>query len=68
MFLRSLIPGTSGGLYALIPAASGMYTVLSMFVYSGVTGKPMSAETGVIKSHVEQLLYEFSLSPEEAQR
>nr|WP_237725079.1 hypothetical protein [Deinococcus alpinitundrae] len=48
LFLRSLIPGTCGGLYVLIPAASGIYTMLSVFISCAVTGKPMRPETVAI--------------------
>ncbi|SMB93217.1 hypothetical protein [Deinococcus hopiensis] len=37
---RVLVPGTTGGLYTLVPGATGFYVILFMHAHSYFTGKP----------------------------
>lgn len=43
---RVIIPGTTGGVYTLIPGVIGFLTVLVLYVDSYRTGKPMPDVTG----------------------
>lgn len=43
---RIIVPGTTGGIYTLIPGALGFFVVLGVYVHSYATGKPMPDVTG----------------------
>lgn len=43
---RVVVPGTTGGIYTLIPGALGFFVVLGVYVHSYATGKPMPDVTG----------------------
>ena len=43
---RIIIPGSTGGLYTLIPGALGFFVVLALYVHSYFSGKEMPAVTG----------------------
>lgn len=45
---RVVIPGTTGGLYTLLPGALGFFTVLLLFVHAYFSGRQMPAVTGDI--------------------
>lgn len=45
---RVIIPGTTGGLYTLLPGALGFFTVLLLFVHAYFSGRQMPAVTGDI--------------------
>lgn len=43
---RVIIPGTTGGVYTLIPGALGFFTVLVLFVHAYFSGRQLPAVTG----------------------
>lgn len=43
---RVIVPGTTGGVYTLIPGALGFFVVVALFVHSYFSGKPMPGMTG----------------------
>lgn len=43
---RVIIPGTTGGLYTLVPGVSGFYLLLFLFAHSYFTGRPLPGAFG----------------------
>lgn len=43
---RIIVPGTTGGLYTLLPGALGFFVVLALFVHAYFTGRQLPAVTG----------------------
>ncbi|WP_027459253.1 hypothetical protein [Deinococcus murrayi] len=43
---RVMVPGTTGGVYTLLPGALGFFVVLALYVHSYATGRPMPGVTG----------------------
>lgn len=48
LFLRSLIPATSGGMFALYSAALGFLAVIVMYFHAGFTNQPMPDHTDAL--------------------
>lgn len=43
---RVIVPGTTGGLYTLVPGVRGFYVLLGLFAHSYFTGRPLPAVFG----------------------
>lgn len=43
---RVIVPGTTGGVYTLIPGALGFFIVVLLYVHSYFTGRDMPGVTG----------------------
>jgi hypothetical protein len=41
-----IVPGTTGGLFTLVPSVTGFYLLLILFVHSYFTGRPLPSVFG----------------------
>lgn len=53
---RVLIPGTTGGLYTLLPGAFGFFVILGVYVHGYATQKELPAVTGELLLAVVTML------------
>ncbi|SMB85721.1 hypothetical protein [Deinococcus hopiensis] len=53
---RVLVPGTTGGLYTLVPGATGFYVILGVYLHAHFTGREAPAMTGELLTAVVAML------------